>query len=86
MMVQKGKDIFILYSTQCPVTHFLRDKGKDKNRDHAVNQVVSRRLPTAASWADPRSGHVEFVVDEVSLGQVFFEYLGFLWARGRVVG
>jgi hypothetical protein len=26
---------------------------------------------------DPRSGHVGFVVDKVTLGQVFSEYVGF---------
>jgi hypothetical protein len=54
-MVQKDNDIFILYSTQYLVTHLLRDKVKDKNRNRAIAQVVSRRLPTAASWVDPRS-------------------------------
>jgi hypothetical protein len=48
--------------------------------------VVSRRLSTAASWVDPRSNHVGSVVDEVALGQVFSEYLGFLWERGSFVG
>jgi hypothetical protein len=55
------------------VTHLHRDNVKYKNRDRAIAQVVSRRLPAAASWVDPRSNHVGFVVDEVALGQVFSE-------------
>jgi hypothetical protein len=59
---------------------------KIKKRDRTVAQVVSRRIPKAASWVDPRSDHVGFMVDEVELGQVSSKYLGFLWARGNVVG
>jgi hypothetical protein len=43
----------------------------------AVAQAVSRWLPTASAGVRARSGHVEFVVDNVALGQVFFEYFGF---------
>jgi hypothetical protein len=45
-----------------------------QNPGRAIAQAVSRRLPTAA---EPRSGHVGFVVDKVALGQVFSEYFGF---------
>jgi hypothetical protein len=39
-------------------------------------QAVSRRLPTALTWirSEVSAG---FVVDEVALGHVFSEYLGF---------
>jgi hypothetical protein len=43
----------------------------------AIAQAVKRRLPTAATGFEPRSGHVGFVVDKVALGQVFSEYFGF---------
>jgi hypothetical protein len=43
----------------------------------AIIQAVSRRLQTAAARVRARSGHVEFVVDKVALGQVFSEYFGF---------
>jgi hypothetical protein len=43
-----------------------------------IAQAVSRWLPTAAALGlSPWSGHVEFVVDKVALGQVFSEYFGF---------
>jgi hypothetical protein len=34
-------------------------------------QAVSRLLATAAARVQARTGHVEFVVDKVALGQVF---------------
>jgi hypothetical protein len=40
-------------------------------------QAVSRWLPTAAVRVRARAEHVRFVVDKVSLGQVFSEYFGF---------
>jgi hypothetical protein len=40
-------------------------------------QAVSRWLPTAATWVRALSGHVEFVVDKLTLGQVLSEYFGF---------
>jgi hypothetical protein len=43
----------------------------------AIAQAVSRWLPTAAATVRARSGHVAFVVDKVTLGQVFSEYFGF---------
>jgi hypothetical protein len=43
----------------------------------AIAQAVSRWLPTAAARVQPGPGQVGFVVDEVSLGQVFSEYFGF---------
>jgi hypothetical protein len=76
-VVHKDKDVFILYSTRYLITHSLRGKGKDKSRDRAIAQVVSRRHLTAAIWVDPRSDHVGFVVDKVALGLVFSEYFGF---------
>jgi hypothetical protein len=39
----------------------------------AVAQAVSCRFSTLAARV-PRSGHVEFVVGESSLGQIFSEY------------
>jgi hypothetical protein len=44
---------------------------------HAIDQAVSRLLPTAAARIRAWSGHVGFVVDKVALGQVFSEYFGF---------
>jgi hypothetical protein len=44
---------------------------------HAIAQAVSRWLPTAAARVRARSGHVGFVVDKVTLGQVFSEYFSF---------
>jgi hypothetical protein len=38
----------------------------------ALDRVVSRRFPSRRPGFDPRSGNVEFVVDQVALpGQVF---------------
>jgi hypothetical protein len=34
-------------------------------------------IPTRRPWFKPGSGRVEFVVNEVELGQVFSEYVGF---------
>jgi hypothetical protein len=34
-------------------------------------------FPPRRAGFDPRSGHVEFVVDNVALGQVFSEYFNF---------
>jgi hypothetical protein len=39
-----------------------------------MDRTIVRPLPTQNK---PRSGHVEFVVDKVALGQVFSEYFGF---------
>jgi hypothetical protein len=35
-------------------------------------------FPQRPSRADPKSGYVAFVVDKVVLGQVSFQYFGFL--------
>jgi hypothetical protein len=43
----------------------------------AAAQAVSRWLPTAAARVRAWSGHVGFVVDKVTLGQVLSEYFGF---------
>jgi hypothetical protein len=43
------------------------------------SQAVGRRFPTAAAVFEPRPGCVRFVVDKVTLGQVYCEYLGFPW-------
>jgi hypothetical protein len=43
----------------------------------AIAQAVSHCLPTAVARVRTRSVHVEFVVDKVTLGQVFSEYIGF---------
>ena len=40
-------------------------------------QAVSRRPPTAEAGVDPGSVHVGFVVDKVTLGQVFTRVLRF---------
>jgi hypothetical protein len=40
-------------------------------------QTPARRLTILIEVFVHRSGHVEFVVDEVALGQVFSEYFGF---------
>jgi hypothetical protein len=43
----------------------------------AIDQAVSRRLPTAAARVRAQSGHLGFVVDKVALGQVYSKYFGF---------
>jgi hypothetical protein len=43
----------------------------------AIAKAVSRWLPPRRPGFDPRSDHVGFVVDKVTLGQVFSEYFGF---------
>ena len=40
-------------------------------------QVVSRRLPTAQAMTNPSVVHVGFVVDQVTMGQVFLLVLPF---------
>jgi hypothetical protein len=42
-----------------------------------IAQAVSRWLPTAAALVRAWSGHVEFMLDKVALGQVFPEYFVF---------
>jgi hypothetical protein len=48
-------------------------------KGHAIAQVVSCRFLTGAAQvrSQVRSGHVEFVVDNVALGQVFSKYFDF---------
>jgi len=41
---------------------------------HAMAEVVSCHLITAGSGFNPKPAHVEFVVDKVTLEQVFLEY------------
>jgi hypothetical protein len=48
-----------------------------KRQGSAIAQAVSRWFPTAAARVRPRSRHVGFVVEKVTLGQVFSEYFGF---------
>jgi hypothetical protein len=43
----------------------------------AIAQAISRRLPTAAARLRGLCSHVSFVMDKVTLGQVFSEYFGF---------
>jgi hypothetical protein len=50
---------------------------KSTRNCRAVAQAVSRRLPTAAARVLSQVGHVEFVVDKLALGYVFFEYFRF---------
>jgi hypothetical protein len=40
-------------------------------------QTASRWLPTASTRFEPGSAHMEFMMDKVTLGQVFSEYYGF---------
>jgi hypothetical protein len=42
-----------------------------------IAQTVGRRFPPRRSGFEPRSNHVEFVVDKGELRQVFSEYVGF---------
>jgi hypothetical protein len=44
----------------------------------AIAEAVSRWLPTAEARVRARVWQVEFVVDKVASGQVFFQYFGFL--------
>jgi hypothetical protein len=48
------------------------------NLNDLIQYLVSRWLPTAAARVRARVWQVGFVVDKVSLGQVFSEYFGFL--------
>jgi hypothetical protein len=55
-----------------------RDWGKPKqNLSQGSREAVSRRLTTAAAWILSGSWHVGFMVDKVTLGQVFSECYGF---------
>jgi hypothetical protein len=56
--------------------HFMIDKS-NWAFGHAMAQVVSRRPLTAETGFAPGSIHVTFVVDKVSLGQVFLRVLRF---------
>jgi predicted glycosyl hydrolase (DUF1957 family) len=58
-------------SVQPKLDSFFKIDGR------AIDQAVSRWLPTASARVHTRSGHVGFVVDKVALGQVFSEYFGF---------
>jgi hypothetical protein len=40
-------------------------------------EAVTGGFPQRRPGFNPRSGHVSFVVDKVTMGQVFTEYLGF---------
>jgi hypothetical protein len=46
-------------------------------KGRTIAEAVSRWLPTATARVGAQAGHVGFVVDKVTLGQVFSEYLGF---------
>jgi hypothetical protein len=43
----------------------------------AIAQVVSRWFPSASILVRARSGELEFVIDKVTMEQVFSEYFGF---------
>jgi hypothetical protein len=43
----------------------------------AIDQAVSRCLPTAAARVRARVWQVAFLVDKVALEQIFSEYFGF---------
>jgi hypothetical protein len=45
--------------------------------DSAVAQAVSGWIPTAAARVRAQSGNAGFVVEKMTLGQVFSEYFGF---------
>jgi hypothetical protein len=53
------------------------DYSNDGDLGRAVAQVVSRWLPTAAARVRVRAENVGFVMDKVTLGQVFSKYFGF---------
>jgi hypothetical protein len=53
----------------CLVDRYRRFEGK-------LRRLVAG-FPPQRTGLDARSGHVEFVVDEVTLGQVFSEYFNF---------
>jgi hypothetical protein len=54
-----------------------RSKTNTTQISRAIAQEVSRWLPTAAAGFAPGPGQVGFVVDKLTLGQVFSEYFGF---------
>jgi hypothetical protein len=47
-------------------------------KGHAIPQAVAG-FPSWRPMFDPRSGHVELVVDKVALGWVFSKYFSFLY-------
>jgi hypothetical protein len=53
------------------------DLQMSKSRGRAIDQAVSRWLPTTAARVRARVWSVGFVVDKMALGQVFSEYFGF---------
>jgi hypothetical protein len=48
-----------------------------KHIDHITALVVKCWYPTVVAWVQNRSGHVGFVVDKVTLKQVFTAYFSF---------
>jgi hypothetical protein len=66
----------------CPsfiISHYFDSFSKYRSYlvGRAVAQAVIHWLPTAAAQVRAGSGHLEFVVEKVALGQVFSEYFGF---------
>jgi hypothetical protein len=65
---------FLCRPTCSPLIYRLSYSGSS---GRAIAQGVSRWFPTVAARVRTRVWQVEFVVDEVALGQMFSEYFGF---------
>jgi hypothetical protein len=55
---------------------YLRPDNISKEDGLQLRRLVTGFPPRRPGF-DPRSGHLRFVLDKVSLGQVFSEYFGF---------
>jgi hypothetical protein len=59
MALSKAFQSAVHSHTHCSVTA----SSNQDSLDHAVVQAFCRWLPTAATWVDPSSGHVGFVLE-----------------------
>jgi hypothetical protein len=87
--VEIGSDTLIYIKTGSGIQKLMsgvnrHKKGKENaisgyhsNNLPRVNMLQSRWLPTTAARVRTLSGHVEFVMDQVALGQIFLRVLRF---------
>jgi hypothetical protein len=66
------------------VEAWLLHKGHKNNSPCLGSRLQSRDLSGLGPQFDRRSGHVEFVVDEVSLVQIYFEYFHCTKAKSKI--
>jgi hypothetical protein len=65
---------FVTISAGFALTSSSQEYSASEDVGRAVAQAVTRWLLTSATRVRARSGHVGFVVDKVSLGQLFSEH------------